>query len=167
VRGYLRHLPGAPIAHVTLEVDITVYPYEPAGTAAYTSTATFAPVFVVTMPDQVNPLAYVVVNGKGFTAVGSAVRVASATPVSAAERYYPLTVRGWERSGDQVRGMLQNDSPAILSDLRAGLFSPDACGWQAASLNVAALQPGEVAAAEVWYPCVSEEYVFLGQGRAE
>lgn len=167
VLGYLRPVPGAPLAHVTLEVDLYVDPYEPIDPVleAYQTTAQFTPALSVTLAGQLNPFAYVVANGKGFTSVGGQVRVAGSTPVPAETPYYPLTLVRSERLGNRLSGLVRNDSAEQLGNLRVVALGPHLCSWHPAQLAASTLQPGETTAFELAYYCTAETYEILGQGQ--
>lgn len=170
VFGYLRVIPGEPPAHVVLELDETVEPYVPPGFShpnAYTATVQFAPAFSVTLAGQINPFSYVVANGKGFTELSSAVRISQVTPVDAGEHYYPLSAVAWNLSDQQLSGVVRNDGPAALSDLRIVVLGPGLCDWQPASLAAATLQPGQATTFSTVYYCGGADLQILGQGVAQ
>lgn len=155
VRGYLRAPPGAPLARITLAVDVQ----------HYQRTDQFIPVFAVTLPGQPNPFSYWVGHGKGYSPLSN-LRIVEIAPVGTDERYYPLTVISWGRVGTELSGMLRNDSPEVLHNLRAGVFG-GTCWWWPIPLSVATLQPGQTVAFQLSYPCDRADTIdILGQGAA-
>lgn len=170
VLGHLRTLPDAPASSVTLSVELTIWPYD-SGTEAtrssFTQVVTFTPALTVTLPGQLNPFEYVVVNGKGFTSVSSDVRVASVTYQPPETPAVALTIVQSSRLGTQLTGEARNDSSRSLSSLRVVAVGPHLCGWRLATLEATQLAPGATTPFSLDYYCSSDPVAIIGQGVAD
>jgi hypothetical protein len=170
VYGYVRSTGTEPVYSVTLEVDVTIYPYSPPGEPPYppyTSAVPIVPALEATLPGQINPFSYSLLLGKSSASIGE-VRATAATLTPPSEaRFVPLTIVGWQTENTMITGTVRNDQGQTLRDARVVVVEPDRCAWRETALEVTILQPGqETAFQRNMYStyCFTENTVIVGQG---
>ena len=69
VYGYVRNLTSAPLYSVTLELEVTMYPYNPDGAQQpYLERVPLSTALPATLPGQINPFSYDLLLGKAYVA---------------------------------------------------------------------------------------------------
>jgi len=170
LEGYVRNnLTTGPPYSVAVEIDVTIYPYEPSHPISSSEWIGVRPLFTATMPGGINPFRYSLILGKASASIGQ-VRVAAASPIDESQgSYHSLTVTGWKYEDPVVTGVVRNESGQFLDGVQVAVVNPDRCRWREASLDAAALAPGQETGFRVgYYPsgCVDDSLLIVGQGAA-
>jgi hypothetical protein len=169
VYGYVRNLAARPVYSVTVEVEVTIFPYEPPYTLSSMEKFQVTPALTATLPGQANPFQYGLLLGKASASIGGVRAVAASFVEPSGDVYYPLTVAGWEHKGALISGTVRNDSGRTLHKARVVAAKLDRCTWREAVLDDVVLQPGQETAFHLDYyssACVDDSLVVVGQGAA-
>jgi hypothetical protein len=166
VYGYLESLLPTQNLSITVEVDVTWYPYcdpvdpEPV-CDPYTVTEVIPTAFDVTVPGQNNPFEYTLILGKAYAIPGE-VRLLSVVPAS--QNFQPVNTVSWIRDAGVVEGIVRNGTIYTLDDIRVVIGS-DSCAWRETMLDTTLLLPGQETSFSREYPyCENEELYVVGQG---
>jgi hypothetical protein len=171
VHGYVRNLVSEALYSVTIDVDVTIYPYEPQEALVlepYTQTISVTPALSATLPGQYNPFTYGLLLGKASASIGD-VRAASARYTSPdGYRYQALNITNWEYVDGVVRGTARNDSSTDLHHLRVVIAELEKCRWREADLDTNTLAPGQETNFQMVLSdtCFGDHLIVVGQGAA-
>ena len=171
VYGYVKSLVSEPLYSVTLDVDVTIYPYEPEGEFVlepYTQTISVTPALSATLPGQFNPFAYSLLLGKASASIGD-VRAAYASYTSPdGYRYQALNITDWEYGEGIISGTARNDSSKDLHHLRVVIAKLEKCRWREADLDASTLAPGQETNFQMILSeaCFGDQLIIVGQGAA-
>jgi hypothetical protein len=171
VYGYVNSLVSEPLYSVTVDVDVTIYPYEPEGESVlepYTQTISVTPALSATLPSQNNPFTYGLLLGKASASIGD-VRAASASYTSPdGYRYHSLNITNWEYVDGVISGIARNESSAALSHIRVVVADLEKCRWREATPEESTLAPGQETTFQMILPeaCFGDQLIIVGQGAA-
>lgn len=171
VHGYVRNLVSEALYSVSIDVDVTIYPYEPEEAFVlepYTQTISVTPALSATLPGQYNPFTYGLLLGKASASIGD-VRAASARYTSPdGYRYQALNITGWEYVDGVIRGTARNDSSTDLQHLRVVIAELEKCRWREADLDANTLAPGQETNfhMNLSEACFGDQLIVVGQGAA-
>jgi hypothetical protein len=170
VYGYVRSLIAEQVDSVVIEIDVTIYSYDPwseGHVAQYTEAIRVSPALTATLPNQINPFAWDLYLGKASASIGE-VRAVDARRTAPDGRFYrPLTIVGWHAEGTTVVGSVRNDHSHTLHNVRVVVVEPHRCAWEESTLADTTLQPGQEAAFHLnLYTtyCFTDDMVVVGQG---
>ena len=171
VHGYVHNLASEALYSVTIDVDVTIYPYEPEEelvSGSYTQTISVTPALSATLPGQYNPFTYGLLLGKASASIGD-VRAASASDTSPdGYRYQALNITGWEYVDGVIRGTARNESSTDLHHLRVVIAELEKCRWREADLDISTLAPGQETNFQMILSefCFGDHLIVVGQGAA-
>jgi len=171
VYGYVSNLVLEPLYSVTIDVDVTIYPYEPEGEGMlepYTQTISVTPALSATLPSQYNPFAYGLLLGKASASIGD-VRAASASYSSPdGYRYRSLNITNWEYVDGVISGTARNESSTALSHIRVVIAELEKCRWREAMPEDSTLAPGQETTFQMILSaaCFGDHLIVVGQGAA-
>jgi hypothetical protein len=170
VYGYVRNLTLTPLYSVTLELEVTIYPYDPGGNLPpYTERVQVDTALPATLPGQINPFVYNLILGKAGAEFGE-LRAASANTTAVGGAHYePLTMVSLERDGENLRSTVRNDSTLPLYGVRVAVVEVQnaTCSWKRPSLDTTTLQPGQTLSFQIdnfYQYCHGSPVLVLGQG---
>lgn len=170
VYGYVRNLTLTPLYSVTLELEITIYPYDPGGNPPpYTERVQVDTALPATLPGQINPFEYDLLLGKNGAVFGDLRAVSANTTAVGGALYEPLTVVSLERDGDNLRSTVRNDSTHALHGVHVAVVEVQnaTCSWWRPSLDTTTLQPGQALTFQLehfYQYCHGSPVLVLGQG---
>jgi hypothetical protein len=170
VYGYVRNLTSTPLYSVILELEVTMYPYDPEGQPQpYIERVPLTTALPATLPGQINPFSYDLLLGKASAELG-ALRVVSAnsSPVGDAV-FYPLTMVSLVRDGANLRSTVRNDSAQPLHGVLVAVteLQNARCAWKRPTLDSTSLQPGQALTFQIddfFLYCHGDPVAVLGQG---
>lgn len=172
VYGYVRNLTTEPLYDVTVDLEVTMYPYcDPSQDPSlcddpYTYIEYIKPALTASLPGQLNPFSYSLLLGKASAYFGPIVGY-SASPWSSGERQAALTSVEIQYAGTTLSGTVRNDNSQALHGNRVVAFGPGRCAWREAVLEADTLQPGGETGFHIdsyAAGCVTEDVVIAGQG---
>jgi hypothetical protein len=170
VYGDVRNLTSTPLYSVTLELEVTMYPYNPEGDPQpYVERVPLTTALPATLPGQINPFSYDLLLGKASAELG-ALRVVSANSSAVGGAlYYPLTAVNVTRDGANLRGTVRNDSTQPLNGVLVAVteLQNAKCAWKRPSLSTTTLHPGQTVTFQIddfYLYCPGEPVAVLGQG---
>jgi hypothetical protein len=170
VYGYVRSLIAEQVDSVVIEIDVTIYSYDPESeghVAQYTEAVRVSPALTATLPNQINPFAWDLYLGKASASIGEVRAVDARRTAPGGTIYRTLTVTGRHAEGTTVVGSVRNDQNHVLHDVRVVVVEPYRCAWREATLDDTTLQPGQETAFHLnLYTtyCFTDDMVVLGQG---
>jgi hypothetical protein len=146
VYGYVRNLTSTPLYSVSLDIEVTWYPYDPDGSLQpYTERAPLIPALPATLPGQINPFAYSLTLGKASAVLGEVRAISTSSSGMGGVVYYSLALASLAHDGLNLRGTLRNDSgkPLYAARVVVAEQSNTTCAWVQPQLATTALQPGQ------------------------
>ena len=172
VYGYVRNLTSTPLYSVTLELAVTMYPYDPEGDPQpYIERVPLSTALPATLPGQINPFSYDLLLGKASAALGELRVVSANSSAVGGDRFYPLTMVALTRDGANLRSAVRNDSTQPLHAVLAAVteLQNATCAWKRPSLQATTLQPGQTLTIQIddfFLYCHGDPVTVLGQGSA-
>jgi hypothetical protein len=173
VYGYVKSLIAEQVDTVVIEIDVTIYPYDPGNeghATQHTEAVRISPALTATLPNQINPFSWDLYLGKASASIGE-VRAVDARRTAPDGRFYrQLTIVDWATEGTNVVGTVRNDHSLALHNARVVIVEPYRCGWSEATLDNTTLQPGQETAFQLnLYTtyCFTDELAILGQGATQ
>jgi hypothetical protein len=172
VYGYVRNLAATPLYSVTLELEVTIYPYIPVGDQQpYVERVPLTTALPATLPGQINPFSYDLLLGKASAQLGQLRALSASSDAVGGALFFPLTTVSLARDGANLRGAVRNDSARPLYGVLVAVaeLQNATCAWQRPSLETTTLQPGQTVAFQIdnfFLYCRGDPVAVLGQGSA-
>ena len=172
VYGYVRNLTSTPLYSVTLELEVTMYPYNPDGDPQpYILPMPLITALPATLPGQINPFAFEMLLGKASAELGELRAVSANSDAVDGAIYYPLTMVSVTRDGANLRSTVRNDSAEALRGVLVAVteLQNARCAWKRPTLEATTLQPHQALTFQIddfFLYCHGDPVAVLGQGAA-